>query len=80
MQTAHTLLPCPPQTQAGAILSYMNDGPTPPSTLLPTLDRQFAFITGSQDAVVPATTSVLAARKAKGAWLIQIPEEGHVSG
>ena len=64
--------------QSAALLAYHNQESQMP-TLLSNVSNQIMYISGVQDNVIPITTQLKSVAMTPGAWLLQIPDGGHVS-
>ena len=66
------------EAQKQALLDFHSQLSTVAATL-PAVSTQIMFISGIQDDIIPILTQVQAADMTPGAWLIQVPDAGHVS-
>jgi pimeloyl-ACP methyl ester carboxylesterase len=65
------------QAQATAIKTFFNQK-SPTQAAMALKKRQFAFITGDSDAIIPAETSKKAVDASlPGSWHVKIPQAGH---
>ena len=64
--------------QAAALLRFHSQ-PSKVYPLLPKVTNQIMYFTGSQDIFIPAMNQVIAAAATPGSWLVQLPDQGHVS-
>ena len=64
--------------QAAALLRFHSQ-PSKVYPLLPKVTNQIMYFTGSQEIFIPAMNQVIAAAATPGSWLVQLPDQGHVS-
>lgn len=64
--------------QSAAILAY-HTLESDVAALLKNVSNQIMYVSGVQDNVIPITTQLSSVAMTPGAWLLQVPDGGHVS-